>query len=37
LDGWVTVSASSKAGFDAPLSWNIPADGDRRFWRVTEF
>ncbi|MFQ3226053.1 MAG: photosystem II stability/assembly factor-like uncharacterized protein [Lentimonas sp.] len=37
LDGWDSVSVPSQAGFDGPLSWNIPADGDRRFWRVTEF
>jgi hypothetical protein len=37
LESWETVPNSSKAGFDGPLNWNLPADGARRFWRVAEF
>lgn len=37
LQDWSSVSGSAQGGLDAPLEWNQPKDGTRRFWRVTEF
>ena len=37
LESWDIVQGSGKAGFNGPLVWTLPADGPRRFWRVSEF
>ena len=37
LLSWDAVSNTSQAGADGPLTWSLPTDGARRFWRATEF
>lgn len=37
LQDWHPVAGAGKGGTGGALEWNLPADGAKRFWRVTEF
>jgi photosystem II stability/assembly factor-like uncharacterized protein len=37
LQDWDDVPNTARAGADGSLRWTLPLDGERRFWRATEF